>query len=175
MASRDDQIQELLDKQAITEVLTKYFRSVDRGDVETVRSCYLDGATEDHGGLFEGTAKDYVDSIAGAVTHPKSLTSHVLSNVLIELHGDAADVESYATTFARVKSDGERFDCFVGARIVDRMERRDGKWGIAHRQLLWEWNLDVPSNESWVRGFLTPDVSAMRHGSKFPDDPVFRH
>jgi hypothetical protein len=55
------------------------------------------------------------------------------------------------------------------------MERRDGKWGIAHRQLLWEWNLDVPSNESWVRGYLTPDVTRMRHGSKFPDDPVFRH
>jgi len=174
MAERDDQIQGLLDKQAITEVLTKYFRSVDRGDVETVRSCYLDGATEDHGGLWAGPAEEYVESIAKSVTHPKSLTSHVLSNVLIELDGDAAHVESYATTFARVKSEGERFDCFVGARIVDRMERRDGRWGIAHRQLLWEWNLDVPSNETWVRGYLTPYETLMRHGTKFPDDPVFR-
>lgn len=174
MAGRDDEIQKLLDKQAITEVLTKYFRSVDRGDIETLRSCYLDGATEDHGGLWEGPAEQYVESIASSVTHPKSLTSHVLSNVLIELEGDVANVESYATTFARVKSEGERFDCFVGARIVDRMERRDGTWGILHRQLLWEWNLDVATNETWVRGYLTPDVTRMRHGSKFPGDPVFR-
>ena len=174
VADRDAQILELLDKQAITEVLTRYFRSVDRGDVETLRSCYLPGATEDHGGLWEGPAEQYVDSIAASATHPKSLTSHVLSNVLIELHGDVADVESYATTFARVKSDGQRFDCFVGARIVDRMERREGRWGIAHRQLLWEWNLDVPTNETWVQGYLTPDATRMRHGLKFPVDPVFR-
>ncbi|MFZ1062221.1 MAG: nuclear transport factor 2 family protein [Acidimicrobiales bacterium] len=174
MTDRDDEIQELLDKQAVTELLTRYFRSVDRGDVATLRSCYLPGATEDHGGLWEGPAEQYVESIAASVTHPKSLTSHVLSNVLIELDGDAALVESYATTFARVKKDGERFDCFVGARIIDRMQRREGKWGIAHRQLLWEWSLDVPSNETWVKGYLTADVSRMRHGSKFPDDPVFR-
>jgi hypothetical protein len=174
MTERDEQLQGLLDKQAITEVLTRYFRSVDRGDVETLRTCYVPEATEDHGGLWEGPAEQYIESIAAGLTHPKCLTSHVLSNVLIEIDGDVAVVESYASTFARVKSEGEKFDCFVGARIVDRMERRDGRWGIAHRQLLWEWNLDVPTKETWVRGFLTPDVTRMRHGSKFPDDPVFR-
>jgi hypothetical protein len=75
----------LLDKQEITELLTRYLRSVDRGDVATLRACYLPGATEDHGGLFEGPAADYADSIAGA-------------------------------------------------RMIDRLERRDGAWGIAHRR-----------------------------------------
>jgi hypothetical protein len=37
----------LLDKQEIAELLTRYLRSVDRGDVDTLRSCYLPGATED--------------------------------------------------------------------------------------------------------------------------------
>jgi len=46
---RDPEIQALLDKQTITEVLTRYLRSVDRGDVETLRECYLPGAVEDHG------------------------------------------------------------------------------------------------------------------------------
>jgi SnoaL-like domain len=40
-------LQALLDKQEITELLTRYLRSVDRGDVATLRSCYLPGATED--------------------------------------------------------------------------------------------------------------------------------
>jgi len=47
-------VQALLDKQEITELLTRYLRSVDRGDLDTLRSCYLLGATEDHGGLPTG-------------------------------------------------------------------------------------------------------------------------
>ena len=47
----DPALQALLDKQAIAELLTRYLRSVDRGDVATLRACYLPGATEDHGGL----------------------------------------------------------------------------------------------------------------------------
>ena len=52
----DPAVQALLDKQEITELLTRYLRSVDRGDVATLRSCYLRGSTEDHGGLFDGPA-----------------------------------------------------------------------------------------------------------------------
>jgi len=63
----DPALQALLDKQEITELLTRYLRSVDRGDVATLRSCYLPGATEDHGGLFAGPAEEYVDSVAAAM------------------------------------------------------------------------------------------------------------
>jgi len=78
----DPALQALLDKQEIAELLTRYLRSVDRGDVDTLRACYLPGATEDHGGLFAGPAQDYVDSIAAALTHPRSRTSHNLTNPL---------------------------------------------------------------------------------------------
>jgi len=50
----DPALQALLDKQKIAELLTRYLRSVDRGDVDTLRACYLPDATEDHGGLFVG-------------------------------------------------------------------------------------------------------------------------
>ena len=52
----DPALQALLDKLQIAELLTRYLRSVDRGDVDTLRACYLPGATEDHGGLFAGPA-----------------------------------------------------------------------------------------------------------------------
>jgi len=116
----------LLDKQEITELLTRYLRSVDRGDVATLRACYLPGATEDHGGLFAGTAQDYVDSIAAGLTHPRARTSDNMTNLLIELDGDAATAESYCITFARIKAAGEYYHSFVGARMIDRLERRDG-------------------------------------------------
>jgi hypothetical protein len=163
----------LLDKQEITELLTRYLRSVDRGDVATLRSCYLPGATEDHGGLFEGPAADYVDSIAAGLTHPRSRTSHNMTNLLIELNGDIAAAESYCLTFARLKANGAYYHSFVGARMIDRLERRDGAWGIAHRQLLWDWNHDAPAAEGWMQGLLAPDLSVLRMSGKFPADPVY--
>ena len=141
----DPALQALLDKQHIAELLTGYLRSVDRGDVATLRACYLPGATEDHGGLFAGPAQDYVDSIAAALTHPRARTSHNMTNLLIDLDGDVATAESYCITFARIKADGQYYHSFTGARMIDRLERRDGDprtWGIAHRQLLWDWNHD---------------------------------
>ena len=122
----DPALQALLDKQEIAELLTRYLRSVDRGDVDTLRACYLPGATEDHGGLFAGPAQDYVDSIASALTHPRSRTSHNLTNLLIDLDGDVATAESYCVTFARIKADGQYYHSFTGARMIDRLERRDG-------------------------------------------------
>jgi len=67
----DPALQALLDKLQIAELLTRYLRSVDRGDVDTLRACYLPGATEDHGGLFAGLAQDYVDSTADPIYAPR--------------------------------------------------------------------------------------------------------
>jgi SnoaL-like protein len=166
-------LQALLDKQEITELLTRYLRSVDRGDLDALRSCYLAGATEDHGGLFLGPAQDYVDSITRDLTHPRARTSHNMTNLLIELEGDAATAESYCITFARIKASGEYYHSFVGARMIDRLERRDGRWGIAHRQLVWDWNHDAPAAEQWMQGLLAPDLSVLRMSAKYPADPVY--
>ncbi|MCT9935309.1 nuclear transport factor 2 family protein [Planotetraspora sp. A-T 1434] len=171
---RDPAVQALLDKQEIYEVLARYLRAADRGDVDGLAACYLPGATEDHGGVFSGTAADYVASISRTVTHPKSLTMHCMTNVLIDLDGDTAQAESYVTTFSRVKTPDGLGHSFVGARIVDRMERRDGRWGIAHRALVWEWNHDAPAAETWIFGMLVPDTGVLARGGKYPSDLVYR-
>lgn len=163
-------LQDLLDKQEITENLTRYMRAVDRGDLDTLRACYLPGAVEEHGGVYSGPADSYVDSIARTLTHPKALTTHVLSNVLIDLDGDRADVECYVTAFARVKAG----DTLTVARMVDVFERVDGRWGVRHRRLLWEWNHDMSTNEGWIFGLLAPDTSVLVRGAKFPADPVYK-
>jgi hypothetical protein len=45
--------------------------------------------------------------------------------------------------------------------------------GIAHRQLVWDWNHDAPEAEHWMRGLLAPDPSVLRLSGKFPADPVY--
>jgi hypothetical protein len=54
--------------------------------------------------------------------------------------------------------------------------RRDGDprtWGIAHRQLVWDWNHVAPAAEHWMQGLLAADLSVLRLSAKFPADPVY--
>ena len=170
--SRDPEIQALLDRQAINEVLVSYCRAVDRADVELLRSCYHPDATENHGGTFEGTATAYIDGIAPILPRGGIMT-HTTTNVLIALDGDSAQVESHILAFARLKKDGEKFDSLTLARAVDRFEKRDGAWRIAARRMVWEWNHDMPMSEGWGRGIIAPDASVLVRGRKTPDDTVY--
>jgi hypothetical protein len=169
---RDPEVQALLDKQAIAEVLVRYSRGADRGDADLIRSCYHPDATEDHGGTFNGRAMDYVDMLAPILPRAGVMT-HAVSNILIELDGDGADVECYITTFSRMKKDGVVFDALTCARAIDRFARRDGQWRIAARRLVWEWNHDMERTEGWGRGVIAADPKALIRGRKKPDDRLY--
>ena len=166
-------VQALLDKCEITELLTTYLRAIDRGDVATLRACYLEDATEEHGGLYAGPAQGYVDLIERALTNPRAVATHALSNVLIEVDGDRALSEHYVLALTRVKSaEGAVADSLVASRIVDDLERRDGRWGIARRRLRFDWSHELGARpDRWLSGQLDP--AALLHGEKFPDDPVY--
>jgi len=170
--TRDRDIQALLDKQAITEVLYRYCRAVDRADLDLLRACYHPDATEDHGGTFNGSAADYIAGIAPILPRGGIMT-HTTANILITVDGDAAMAESHILAFARMKKDGEKFDTLTLARVVDRMERRDEVWRIAARRLAWEWNHEMPMAETWGRGLLAPDPTVLVRGAKIPNDIVY--
>ena len=166
------ELQILLDRQAIGDVLISYCRAVDRADLDLLRSCYHPDATEDHGGTFAGSASDYIDGLAPILPRGGTMT-HTTTNLLIELDGDRARVESHILAFARLKKDGEKFDTLSLARAVDLFEKRDGRWKIAARHMVWEWNHDMPMSETWGRGIIAPDPTVLVRGRKKPDDRVY--
>lgn len=170
---RDPEVQALLDKQAITEVLNLYLRGADRADIDLIAAAYHPGAIEDHGGVYYGPAEAYVATMAEQLPHAK-IMNHLCTNVLIDLDGDTAKVESYILAYARMKKDGEKFDSMTLARAIDRFERRSGAWRIAHRRLIWEWNHDMPFAETWGRGLMTDDPAKLARGRKKPDDAWYR-
>jgi hypothetical protein len=166
-------LQQLLDRQQIQDVLTRYSRAVDRADVELLRGCYHADATEEHGGVFSGSARDYIDGIA-ALLPRAGILNHLVTNVLVEFtSADAAIVEAYILTFARMKKDGEKFDTLTLARAVDRFERRAGTWAIAARRMCWEWNHEMPFAETWGRGLMAPDATVLLRGAKRPKDILY--
>ncbi|MDX2142084.1 MAG: nuclear transport factor 2 family protein [Rhodospirillaceae bacterium] len=172
-ATPSAELLQLLDKQAIAEVLVRYCRAVDRGDLALLTSCYHDDATEDHGGLFAGSAADYIKSIAAVLTAPRLMT-HSVTNILIDVDGDRAQAESHILAFARMRKSGEFFDTLTLARVVDRFERRAGQWRIAARTLAWEWNHEMPMAETWGRGLIAPDPRLLVRGGKKPNDILYQ-
>ncbi|HQN49966.1 MAG TPA: nuclear transport factor 2 family protein [Phenylobacterium sp.] len=166
------ELQGLLDKQAITEVLMRYSRAVDRGDEALLRACYHDDAVEDHGGSFLGAANDYIAAILPAL-HSDRLMTHTVTNVLVELESPTlARSECYYLSFARYPAAEPPFETLTLARAIDRMEKRGGVWRIARRTLRWEWNREQPIAETWARGGIG-DPAILLHGGKMPNDPLY--
>jgi ketosteroid isomerase-like protein len=170
--SHAPEIQALLDKQAITEVLHRYCRGADRADIELVAGAYHPDAVEDHGGVYDGPASAYVENMAKILPKAGQM-NHLTTNVIIELDGDVAKVESYILAFSRMKKDGEKFDTLTLARALDRFERRAGEWKIAKRQIIWEWNHEMPFAETWGRGLMAPDPSVLVRAGKKPNDALY--
>jgi len=129
-------IQRLLDKEAIREASLRYTRGIDRHDDEIMAQAYHPDATDDHGG--------YIGDPAGFIAHSKKAHSgawnvhhHYIGNQTIDLDGDTAHVETYFLAALRRKTGPIDM---VGGRYVDRFERREGRWAIADRVCLVEWN-----------------------------------
>lgn len=144
MTGRPDAVQELLDKQAVYEVVLRYCRGIDRLDMELVRSCYHPDGVDHHTG-FTGGRDEYVAWVEGALGRLGG-TMHVVANHLVELDGDTAYSETYGTAHHWGEPTEDPGVNFVsGFRYVDRFERRDGQWRIAERHAVREWTRSIPA------------------------------
>jgi hypothetical protein len=174
MTARDPAVQSLIDKEACRELTAIYARSLDRCDLEMMKSVFHPDATFVHADHYDGSAIGFAEM---AVPLMKSIgpIQHALCQHIIELDGDTAYGEAYGIAFQRVNAtDGASVDCIVGARIFDRYERRQGIWKIAARKTVVDWNLDVPTSETWGRGGLgPPHLSEEHRGRKDRSDTVY--
>ena len=168
----DAALETLIAKAAIREVLAVHTRGIDRGDAALLKACYHADAIEEHGGNYAGNAHAYVDEAIPRVMR-MGVMQHLLGTSYIDLQGDKAWVETNLWTFARFEKDGKPIDTFTGGRLIDRFERRDGEWRIAHRRTVFDWNRDTPSNEGWCLGLFTPGKAGMLAGRKGKQDPSY--
>ena len=167
-----DGIQQLLDKQAISEVLYRRARAGDRGDAELAHSCYHTGATERHG-EFDGLATDFIDTVSFTRPRPGSPIKgmfHFLSNILIDFtDDDNAFVESYHVAWVQMT---DRNDAVIGGRYFDRFDRREGRWGITHRDVIFDWSRVEPETAKfWDRHPAKPFL----FGNRDDSDPLYNY
>jgi hypothetical protein len=125
-------------KQEIHDALMRYCRGIDRRDEKLVLSAFHPDALDNHTGVELPVAERVPKVVAMAETSVK-WTSHQLCNVLIDVDGDVAFSESYLLAYHRIENRARDLDWILGARYVDRFERRKSFWRIAHRTVVFDW------------------------------------
>lgn len=158
-----------LERSSIRHLLATYSRGIDRGDAELLASCYHEDATHDHG-MFVGRASDFVQYAVDSLTTMER-TMHTLQQSVIEVRSNELALgETAVVAYHRMRSNTGptgMADHTVGARYLDRFERRDGSaWLIAHRTVVWEWTRIDPVQRSWEIG------PSWARGRRDVDDPV---
>ena len=125
-------IQDLLDKQALHELVCRLSRGVDRCDRELIIDCYHPDAIDDHG-PYKGDATGFADWVIPMIKG--QWAQHTIYNELFDVRGDVAWGEIYVSQ-KMTGPDGRLLLAY--GRYVDRYERRAGQWRIAHRQVITE-------------------------------------
>ena len=128
------------DREAITDLIYRYCRAMDRIDRELGYSIWHFDGTADYGAqVYQGNAHGFVDQVcaqhSGLLRH-----SHQVTNIIIEIDGDRAGSEAYYTTALRMLRGEVPHEIRVWGRYLDRWSKRDGRWGIDHRIALRDFD-----------------------------------
>lgn len=133
-------LSELAAQLEIREALYRFCRGVDRGIKDEMLSAFHPDAVDAHG---PGGPAVVVGALLEKFDGTPRMGQHHITNVLASVTGDVASVESYFIIFnAQEPSRGGEHD-LVGGRYLDRFERRDEEWLIAHREIV----VDVARSE----------------------------
>lgn len=172
-------LQRLVDKNEIIEQLYRWSRGTARRDWDLVRTVFHGNARDDHGTL-DGSLDEFIN---WQKRHHSGVDQsvHFLGNFLIDfIDDDHALSESHVIAFHHYPEEHARAD-IVGAeaakgmkemnsiivgRYLDKFERRDGVWRIAHRQAVFETALTHEGG----RNLLPHWMAATRDA----DDPLLR-
>ncbi len=185
------ELREVVDRQKIYDVLTRYCRALDRCDAELMKTVYWPDGYDAHG-VFNGNAEEFAEFIVREIQTWFEVTQHTICNIHMEIDGDVAYTEAYLLAYHRVKGTagkiGEIFgpaylanldiepgteppqDFFYGGRYLDKLEKRDGEWRIKRRTVVMDWNRNVPTQSIWDEGmFKVLDI----RGTRGKSDPVY--
>lgn len=175
--TRDQRLDELLDKQAIYELICAYCTAADRHDHDKMRALYHEDAIDDHGHFAKGPAMDFIDKLP-EIQAAMEILHHNVTTVNLKLDGDHAEGEVYIIAFHKVKDSGSEsgtdsgkgFDVLIGGRYFDKYEKRNGVWKFSHRAIVADWA--YPATPSAVN-LEHPFLAGAYIGKPGPVDPSY--
>ena len=140
--SRLSELTERLDaleaRAAISEAIFRFSRGLDRLDRTLMMTAFHADAHVDYGNLFTGSVGDFID-FTMEFQREDIPVQHLVGNILIELLDDhTAVAESYELARHPAKP-GAEGDMILATRLLDRFQRRDGRWRITSRIKVGDW------------------------------------
>jgi len=156
------------DREAIRYCLTSYSRGSDRIDRVLMSDAYWPGATDNHGGMYNGTAAGLIDHAVPLLQQLKHST-HFLGNMLIDVEGDFAKSETYVLVYYSLDTEEGGSNFVVGGRYLDNLEKHDDEWRIARRHLVIDWSRNFAEPSDKVSAF----VGYVMEGGRKPADPSY--
>lgn len=166
--NRGNRLDRILDRQEIIDCLTRMARGADRFDKEL----FLSGMHKDaitSAGPFVGGPEELYEWARKLQEKTYTTTLHQLLNHTIDIEGDTAHVETY---YFFVGCLGAETNLLAGGRYIDRLEKRDGVWGVAMRNNYVEWTSAVPAMGSPLGEI--PDLPLNGLPSRSKDDPSYQ-
>jgi hypothetical protein len=164
------QLQELLDREAIRRTLARYARGIDRVAPELISDAYHE-VSWDHHGAFSGSGHDFAHDSEPAQlrsTDVNVVTHHLLGQCDIDLDGDVARCETYFWVTGIRNPEGRRRMYFLAGRYLDRLEKVDGRWRVRARNTVVDASTESAEGEAW------PPAAGYTPGARWPHDAVFR-
>lgn len=125
-------VQYLMDRRAIEDVVHAHARGHDRFDVDLLTAAYHPDGIDEHGASAINKGPDYAEWANAIHAQGSELCLHNITTHNCEIDGDTAHSESYVLV-GLLNPDGKSVR-FINGRYVDRLEKRDGSWKIALRR-----------------------------------------
>ena len=139
-------LQELLDRLALRQVVEAYARGADRRDgagmaalfTENGRLASYDGEPGTAPPIFDRRCRQAIGS-AMAGLNRYEVTTHLLGQQSLTIDGDRATGETYCLAH-HISVDGDSQTLFLASiRYYDTFEKDDGAWLFAERKLYVDW------------------------------------
>lgn len=123
----------LLDREAITRLMSRYADRIDANDPEGAAACFAPDGLGVYWGDYRG--REAIAERLTGILAGFHATSHHLTNVQIELTGEtSARAQSYVYAFHRMKGTMEQMHYW--GRWVDELTKVDGEWLFARREVV---------------------------------------
>jgi len=157
---------ELADRLAIAETLALYCRGIDRCDPEQLAAAFTPDALIDYG---DG-AKPIAETIPGLIAGLGSmrLTQHNISNTVMRIDRERAKAETHCVALHIIPAPEGEIELVVGGRYLDTLVKDGGRWRIAERLYVMDWNRTSPSTMVLEGGLFD---GLQRRGARGSDDP----
>jgi len=157
---------EIADRLAIAETLALYCRGIDRCDAEQLAAAFTPDAMIDYG---DG-AKPIAETIPGLMAGlgAMRLTQHNISNTVMRIAGETAKAETNCVALHLIPAPEGEVELVVGGRYLDRLIRQHGRWLIAERLYVMDWNRSTPSTMVLEGGLFD---GLQRRGARGREDP----